>query len=382
MKRRIRVLFFTNRLGGGGAEMQLLRVANHVDPEEFQVDLALCRRGGDYEPRVATSIGIHHLAPSWIQSSTASILAAGLPLRRLAAELAPDIVCAFMDLANVVAGLAVKRGPNGPRVVGCVQNAISMAYAGSGAWMVPRLARRTYPRLDRIIALSHGVAGDLARYMPAVEPLITVIHNAGLDDDLMRGATAAIEGPDPGAARPLIVACGRLAHQKGYPYLLDAFADVRRTMNANLWILGEGPDRTAIEQRIAELGLQDSIRLLGFQKNPYPYMAAADVFVLSSLYEGFGNVIVEAMATGCAVVSTDCPHGPNEIITDGVNGLLVPPADARALGGALKRVLSDAALKERLRGSSRGRAQDFHVSKSASAYAEVFRNLVATPTQR
>lgn len=374
---RLRVLFFTNRLGGGGAEMQLVRVANHLDRADFDVEIAVCRGGGEYEARARPGTPIHHLSPALVRSSTASLLVSGLPLRRLVRKREPDVVCAFMDPANVIAATAIDRSRGSPRVVGCVQNAITKAYAGSVMAPIPWLARRTYPRLDAIIALSHGVAGDLVGYMPAVAPLVRVIHNAGLDDDVLRGAAAPIDGPAPDAKRPLIVACGRLAHQKGYGYLLDAFARVHRTTAAHLWIVGEGPERRAIEQQLDTLGLRDAVRLLGFQKNPYPYMAAADVFVLSSLYEGFGNVLVEAMACGAAVVSTDCPHGPNEIITDGVDGILVPVADAPALADGMLRVLADPALRARLRDAGRARARSFHVSSIAGAYARAFRELAS-----
>jgi len=366
----IRILFFTTRLGGGGAELQLVRVATNLDPDEFEVDIAVCRADGEYEARLPPRMRVHPLAPVRLRSSVASLVTSAIPLRRLVRTLAPDIVCSFLDAANVAVALAVERGP---ALVACVQNTLSEAY-GTGeraiVRIVPPLVRRTYARFDRIIVLSQGAADDLLSQVPAVGPRTTVVHNAGLDDTLLAQAALPIDRPVP---RPLIVACGRLAAQKGYRYLLDAFAVIRRETGAHLWILGEGPERAAIERQIATLRLGDAVALLGFQKNPYAYMAAADVFVLSSLYEGFGNVIVEAMATGRPVVSTDCPSGPREIISDGTDGLLVPPADAGALAAAIARVLRDRALAARLGTAARRRAGDFHVASSAAGYADVFR---------
>lgn len=368
-------MFFTPRLGGGGAEMQLIRVANHLDRDEFAPEIAVSRVG-DYETRVDDSIPIHHLAPR-IKSSFGSLAASAIPLRRLVRRRAPDVVCSFMDIANVVAAVAVDRRNGGPPVVGCVQNTISLAY-GKGerriARIVPPLVRRIYPSLDRIIALSHGAAEDLSRYVPAAAPLMTVIHNAGVDDTLAARAAEPVDLP-PRRASSLIVACGRLAPQKGYPHLLEGLATIRRELDAELWICGEGPSRSALEAQIRKLGLQDAVRLLGFQKNPYAYMAAADVFVLSSIYEGFGNVVVEAMGTGRAVVSTDCPHGPREIITEGVDGMLVPPADAEALAAALSRVLTEPGLAKRLGAAALTRANDFHVKRIAAQYGDELRRI-------
>ncbi|MCS4188096.1 glycosyltransferase [Salinibacter ruber] len=168
-----------------------------------------------------------------------------------------------------------------------------------------------------------------------------------------------------------------MTEQKGYPYLLDAFRRVRDERQAELWILGEGDQRSTIESRIEELGLVENVSLLGFRNNPFKFMAAADVFVLSSLWEGFGNVIVEAMACGTPVVATDCPHGPGEIITHEKNGLLVPPADSDALSNALLRVLRDQSLKEQLTENGKERARDFHASKIGQQYLGLFREVVS-----
>jgi glycosyltransferase involved in cell wall biosynthesis len=146
--------------------------------------------------------------------------------------------------------------------------------------------------------------------------------------------------------------------------------------------MGVGELQQCLEEQIRALGLTHCVRLLGFQQNPYQYMAAADVFALSSIFEGFGNVIVEAMACGTPVVATDCPYGPAEIISDGVNGLLVPPARADALASALLRVLTDPALKKQLSCNGQKRSQDFHAQAIASAYGEMFLRVVNGTTTR
>jgi glycosyltransferase involved in cell wall biosynthesis len=174
----------------------------------------------------------------------------------------------------------------------------------------------------------------------------------------------------------LLLACGRLKALKGFDYLIDALVAVRKTVPAHLWIVGEGEERSALELKIKRLGLEGCVRLVGFQENPFKYMAAADVFVLSSLYEGFGNVIVEAMACGVPVVATNCPYGPGEIIEDGKNGILAPPADAAALAAAILRVLKDEDIRKKLSIEGKNRASDFNAHTIAAAYGDLFLSVI------
>jgi glycosyltransferase involved in cell wall biosynthesis len=377
----LRVLLFTTRLGGGGAEAQALRLANQLDPRDLAVELAVCRAGGEYEAELAPHVPLHHLAPAVARSSTAALVAAIRPLRRLVRARRPDVVCAFMDGPNVAAAIAVARTAAAPRLVACVQNTISQELT-RGRHPVKRvvmtLARYVYPRVDAIVALSHGVAADLVEFAPRAAERVTIIHNAGLDDRLADLAAAPLDGDLPRPRGPLIVACGRLTAQKGYGDLLDGFGAVHAATGAHLWILGEGGERAALERRITARGLGAAVRLLGFRRNPYRYMAAADLFVLSSIYEGFGNVIVEAMATGTPVVSTNCPHGPGEIIRDGVTGLLVPVGDPPALAAAMIRVLRDPALAATLAAAGLRRAQDFHIAAIAAQYEALFRRVASS----
>jgi glycosyltransferase involved in cell wall biosynthesis len=175
----------------------------------------------------------------------------------------------------------------------------------------------------------------------------------------------------------LIVAVGRLVEQKGYPVLLRAFAQVRKTANARLWILGEGPLRVALKKQARELQLSEAVRFLGFRSNPYAYMARADVFVLSSHWEGFGNVIVEAMASGTAVVAADCPYGPREVVEDGISGRLVPPGDAEALAANLSEVLHDSGLRAQLVAGGLTRAHDFSSEVIAARWHKLIAQILS-----
>lgn len=367
------VLFVTTVLGGGGAEKHMLRVANHLDRERFRVSLALVKPEGEFEPSLSSDVKKFYLNPKRVGSTTMRALQSVGPLRRLVERERPDLVFSVIDLVNLVSVYAARGARPSPKVVLGVQTPPSIAY---GSWhpvskLILGLMPRMYPNADAVVALSKGVAEDIDALVPRTRGRVTVIHNAGVERDvrvLARESLSPGERPDG----PLVVACGRLKPLKGFAHLIDALAEVRKTVPAHLWIVGEGEQRAELERKVERLGLKGCVRLLGFHENPYRYMAAADAFVLSSLFEGFGNVIVEAMACGAPVVATDCPYGPREIIRDGENGLLVEPASADSLARGILRVLTDGELKTRLTANGLARARDFEAESIAGEYGELF----------
>ncbi|MGF1461135.1 MAG: glycosyltransferase [Leptolyngbyaceae cyanobacterium] len=377
---RIKVLFFTPSLGNGGAEMHLLRIMNVLERKEFSISVAVAQSGGSYEAALAEDVTVYALTPAGIRSSTIRILRAIKPLHQLIQTHQPDIVCSFQAHANLAAIIACRGVLPRPKLLVCAQNSPFAQYHRN--WhpldrLMRLLMAKLYPQANRMIALSHGVAAELRSLVSSAQPYqpvpIDIIYNAGVDDAVLQGAKIATSLLDRTSQNPVLIACGRLHPQKGYVYLLEAFAKVRQSIPARLLILGEGPLRASIEQHVKLLGLTDAVQLLGFQANPYLYMAAADLFVLSSLYEGFGNVIVEAMACGVPVVATDCPHGPAEILGQGKNGLLARPADANDLARQILKLLQNPKLQEKFARRGLERSQAFHASKIAHDYAEAFR---------
>ncbi len=360
--------------------MHLLRVVNALDRAVFLPLVAVAQAGGSYESALAEDVPIYSLNPAGISSSTVRMVRAVRPLRQLIQAHRPDLVCSVMDHANLVAIFACRGLPQRPRLVVCTQNS-PLAQYGRGWHPLDRLVlegmARLYPQSDCIVALSKGVAAEVQGLVnpprTSHSTPIEVIYNAGVDGAVKRGGQEGLmlrQGQTP--RLPLLVACGRLHPQKGYPYLLEALARVRQTLPVQLWIVGEGPLRPALEHQIQRLGLTHAVQLLGFRANPYQYMAAADLFVLPSLYEGFGNVIVEAMACGTPVLATDCPHGPAEILEQGKHGLLVPPANVDALAQGMLTILQDPALREQYRRQGLARSQDFQASTIARHYGHTF----------
>jgi glycosyltransferase involved in cell wall biosynthesis len=176
--------------------------------------------------------------------------------------------------------------------------------------------------------------------------------------------------------RPVIVAAGRLAEAKNYPLLIEAFAILRQRRPASLFILGQGDQEPALRALIAARGLNECVHLCGFRRNPWSYIARADVFALTSRYEGFGNVLAEAMACGVAVVATTSA-GTLEIVTSGTNGLLVEPHEPAAFAAALARVLDDEVLRRCLSETGRRHAEQYRTESVVLAYDRVLTEVLA-----
>lgn len=196
------------------------------------------------------------------------------------------------------------------------------------------------PGADRIVAVSKALALDMHRELDIELQTIEVIHNPVIIPDFMTRMTAPIDWPWPDNNIPTIIYVGRLASVKRVDLLFTSFRELIRTCPARLLIVGTGPQENQLHEWIAENHLTDMCRMIGFTENPLPLIRKADVLVLPSDYEGFGNVLVEAMACGTQVIATDCPCGPAEILDQGVYGQLVPCGDATALEHAIQRVLN------------------------------------------
>jgi glycosyltransferase involved in cell wall biosynthesis len=241
------------------------------------------------------------------------------------------------------------------------------------AWRQRHLAaamRRNYLQADAITAVSNGVADDIARSIGIPREAITTLYNPTITPDFATKASQPVAHPwFADGAPPVLLAVGRTTFQKDFPTLLRAFARVRADRPVRLAIIGEANAKQAARLRdlAGELAVQDDFALLGYHANPLPYMARAAVFALSSRYEGFPNVLLEALACGSRVVSTRCPSGPEEILDGGRYGRLVPVDDAGALAEAIEGTLEEppnAALGMQ-------RAQDFGLGRMADRYLSI-----------
>jgi glycosyltransferase involved in cell wall biosynthesis len=227
---------------------------------------------------------------------------------------------------------------------------------------------------DVVVAVSQGVADGLKQFFK-INSKVRVIHNGCDLEEIEKKSREEVSHPWFSQTEPIVLAVGRLANQKGFSYLLEAVKLVNSKVPVRLLIIGDGELKGRLEKHVEELGIKDKVEFLGVKTNPFAYMAKCDLFVLSSLYEGLPNALIEAMALGLPVISTNCPYGPGEIIEDGRNGILVPVGNPQAISEAILRVLGDKQLRDHLRTGAKRRAKHFSLDNMISKYIELFLSL-------
>jgi glycosyltransferase involved in cell wall biosynthesis len=244
---------------------------------------------------------------------------------------------------------------------------------------LPEVVNRTYPGADAVITVSSDVREDLVTAIGLKRSSVTTIHNPVVDDGLRARAQQALQHPwFTSDAVPVILAVGRLTEQKDFATLLRAFKQVHAQRKARLLILGEGKLRKDLEDLANTLGIQEDVAMPGFVENPFHYMARASVLALSSQYEGLPGVLIQALACGCPVVSTDCPGGSREILEDGKIGTLVAVGDADGMALAILSQLDNPTSKDVLL----RRAEDFSVEGGVSNYLALLDAVVASAANR
>lgn len=376
MSERRRICFVLPSLAGGGAERAAVHILNALDERHWDRSMYLFDRVGPYLDEVAPAIrvsagAVHSRWGRW------------QALRRFIRETRPEIVVSFLSYFSVLT--AARAAGVGARVVFNQQTPMTAFladgdYPWRGRWhrrLFALVTRTGYAAADLVVTTSRGVAEDLQAAFGVDPAHVRVVPNPV---DLDRVAAAAREPLEAEFLSqwtpPVIVAAGRLAEAKNYPLLIDAMALLRQRMPAKLFILGQGELEGAIRARIAERGLAGAVVLCGFQRNPWRFIAKADVFALTSHYEGFGNVLVEAMACGVPVVAT-ASAGTRDIVSDGRDGALVEPHTATAVAEALAVVLGDRARHAQMSTAAREHAMDFALPVVASRYDTLFQGLLA-----
>lgn len=346
--------------GDGGVERMINHLVQGFIEAGRRVDvLALKQRGGHFRmlPGGARVVSIR---PG---HSALAVPAIARYLR----EARPRVLLAAKDRAGRAAIRARALAGSDARVVVRIGNNLSASLAHRAPlqrWLRLRPIRRLYPLADAIVAVSAGVADDVVATSGIDPERVHIVANPVVTPEVDRLAGAAPEHPWVGADRPLIVAVGRLTRQKDFPTLLHAFAKLREARDARLLIMGEGEDRGVLEALVARLGLGDCVDLAGFYANPYPVMAAADLFVLSSRWEGSPNALTEALYLGVPSVATDCPSGPSDILPD---ERLAPVGDA----GALAAIMASTLCQPRGCGELRAAVADYTLARSAAKYLAV-----------
>lgn len=402
-----RITFFLPTFPAGGQEQTTLLLMKGLVARGHHVELLLEHRVGAYLPRIPDTIPVHELRrrsrwsgyrrflTGWPREGFRHLRGSlglgprSVPLHRLIALVhyletrRPDALISAHDRAPLLALWAAGIARHDVATVVIERSIFSHNFAASRAdarthgIMQHRLTlmRRLYPAADALVAVSDGAATDLADVLGLPHAAVRTIYNPVVRPELAARAAEPVDEPwlADGQA-PVIVTAGRLAPEKAQHVLIDALARLRaRGSSARLAILGEGPERERLTQRVAEHGLQAHVRLPGWAANPYAWFNRSALCVMPSEFEGLPNTLIEAMACGCPVVATDCPGGTREILQDGRYGLLVPVGDAAALAEAMARTLAAPPSADFLR----SRAADFSLEKSVETYESTIEALCA-----
>ena len=330
-----RIALFFHDLGIGGAERVMLQLAQGFTEAGHPVDLVLACAEGPLLAEVPSGVQIHDL-------KTRSPWRIFIKLIRYLRTERPRVLLSPFEVTSVIAILAKKISGVATRVVIRVSVHLSRNKRTS-KWkkILERLVvSRLYPFADGIITVSDGVAEDFALYTGISRERIKIIYNPVVSDELVRSAEQPVHHRFFTEKYPVILGVGRFTEQKDFSTLIKAFDVLRKKIPSRLIILGDGEQRPYLEGLIRSSGLQDLVDLPGFDINPFAFMKKASVFVLSSKWEGLPGVLIQALACGCPVVSTDCLSGPSEILKNGQYGTLVPVGDVDAVAAAMEAILT------------------------------------------
>ena len=343
----ITLAILVHDLSASGVVGNAIRIAGHMAGSGMATELWTVRGTGPFRARIPAGVGVVEFggANPWTNRRLSTLLAAPAIAQAILAR-QPSVLLSAGNHFHLAAGLAYRLAgrPAATRLIGRASNA------------TPRFGRRLpglailvnaadalkYRELTHVVAVSRELASDLESKLGIAPARISVIPNGVDVAAVARLAEAPLDDPWFAAGEPpVVVSAGRLSRQKNYGLLLAAFALLRKARAARLIILGDGSPawRAALDRQALRLGINADFRLAGFDANPMRYFARSGIFVLSSLWEGASNVILEALACGCPVVATDCPSGVREQLDNGRIGPIVPPGDAAALAQAMARRL-------------------------------------------
>ncbi len=314
----------------------MLNLAEGFCERGFEVDIVAPQVKGEFQGHVPKKTRVVNLQAGRVLTSLPRLV------RYLRRE-RPAAVLTAMEHSSVIAiwARAIARVPTA--IIATVHTNLSEVVKHAPSLkvrLVPLACRCFLHRADAIVAVSEGVASDLIEHAPKCRARIKVIYNPIISSSIVSQEKQVVDHAwfEPGQ-RPVILGAGRLAPQKDFATLIRAFALVRKQRPARLLILGEGEERQRLETLAVELGIGQDVSLPGYEENPHKYMSRAALFVLSSAWEGFGNVLVEALAAGAPVLATDCKDGPREILERVAQGRLVRVGDADAMAREMLALL-------------------------------------------
>lgn len=362
------IAFFLMDLNGGGAEKVMLSLANGFVEQGLKVDLVLVKLEGEYLPLISPKVRVINL-------QSHRLLAGLYPLVKYLKQNCPKMLISALEDPNTIAILAKILAQVPTRFVVTVHNPLLPTYEKSTELkrkLIPFFVRWLFPIADAVVSVSQGVADGVAKISGLSQKDMTVIYNPIFTPDLLTKIHEPINHPwflDNRTS--VILGVGRLSKEKDFPTLIRAFALVKNRYPVKLIILGQGEELPGLLNLVKELNLVDDVAFPGFVTNPYSYMKQAKMLVMTSLFEGFGNVLVEGMIAGISVISTDCESGPSEILANGKYGMLASVGDIQGLATAMINTLNNPLDPELLR----KRGQEFSLEAALAKYQWLFNNV-------
>lgn len=372
--KRNKVIFIIPNLGKGGSERVLTNILENLDKDKLEPVCIFYDSKHVYA--VPNYVRIYHLNLSGTASTFHKVLRylwRILKIIRIIKKEKPDVIFSFINRINLTVIISKILSRQQVKLIVSERNTPSFQLGGRFNYFLRIMIKILYPKADKIIAVSRGVEKDLVENFFIPKNKIKVIYNPL---DISRIQKLAKENITEHiwfseSCIPIVLNVGSLTEKKGQQYLLRAFRLVLEKIKSRLVILGEGEEEGCLKDLTRILDIQNYVTFLGFQQNPYKFMAKSSLIVLSSLWEGFPNVIIEAMACGIPVVSTDCSSGPNEIIESGITGILVPPRDEKKLAEAIIKILTDRKIAKNISLNSLKNIDRFSVHDIMAEYSGI-----------
>ena len=361
MSKSKKILLSIPALQGGGAERVLSTLANAWVEEGYEVRLVTYESPG-IKPYYKLSSKIELVQLDCLSpckyAKPFDVIKRVFGLRQKIKKFKPDIIISFLDTNNILTVLAAL-GLKVPVVVSERINPVLFL-----SCLKKKLRNWAYEKADALVVQNLGIKQCFSN---SIQNHTKIIPNPVIIGNNIKWVGGKKE----------FVAVGRLYKQKGFQYLIDAFSEV--TTKHPDWILkiiGEGPERSALETQIKQCGLEGKVLLPGKNPKAINDMASSDIFVFSSLYEGMPNALMEAMAIGMPVISSNCDFGPSDLINNNKNGILVPPKDPKSLANAMGRLASDPELQKALGAAAKKEMKKYELKKILVLWEKVFEGVI------
>jgi len=366
-----KILFVIPSLVCGGAEKVIVNLINYLDKSRYEILLVLFERKVDYLKDLTPFCRVVFLNKKhrW------DFFVLFFKLWKIVADYKPDVILSSLYYANIITVITSLFFKKEFKLILSEHSYPSKYLAKARCGRLKKcLMRFTYKRADKIVTVSKGIENLLEREFNIDPRKMKAIYNPISIKEIREKSKEEVVHPFfRDSKAQVIIGVGRLTEQKRFDRLLKAVSLVmKQEKNVYLLVLGKGELRSELEELASIFNINKCIDFVGFQPNPYAWISRADVFVLSSDWEGLPNVIIEAMACSTPVISTDCLSGPNEIIVNGTNGMLVKRADEKALAESILILLRDKSSRERFSVAGRKRAEDFSIKKILSQYEDLF----------